>query len=93
MHLRVTFVLFYFLAIFLICAFLGCSDTTQSESEYQTIIEYKTRLSNPEVRHDELIEMYRELDRIKDKYHTDYAIKAMRVQVHIIDILERRDNN
>ena len=93
MHLRVTFVLFYFLAIFLICAFLGCSDTTQSESEYQTIIEYKTRLSNPEVRHEELIEMYRELDRIKDKFYTEFDVRAMRVQVHIIDILERRDNN
>ena len=87
-----------FLLLISMCLFYltGCGDKDiprKNEATYLESVEaYKVRLSDPDVRYQELIKIYHECERIIHitNLNSDWDIHCMRVQVHIIDILERR---
>ena len=57
-----------------------------------SIIQYREKLNSPDLRHEELVKMYQNLDRLRNRnqHISEFDLRAMHIQVHIINILERK---
>ena len=85
----------FVLILCLFLVFVSCSSDLpkKGEPDYElSIAEYREKLSDPEIRKDELIKMYQQLDYAREiVIGTADESEEIQVQVLIIDVLNRME--